>query len=192
MFPCTCWCLFPCVQHPKHSRRDKWIQFNLMRLCGIKDFQQVFNLTQRYERIREREREADSCCRFIWPLFIWAGIIVISSIGSVCLCLEGWLSHSHIALKPERQSTEHFNLVIFRTVVPHWIRCLDILLFFYLFKRIFTSSNNMLPHNATWLSQHRLPQCNPQNIFNLYINPHASLPSRPATCHHLLIVSFKT
>lgn len=28
----------------------------------------------------------------------------------------------------------------------------------------------LLPHKATRLSQHRLPRCNPQNIFNLFVN----------------------
>lgn len=37
----------------------------------------------------------------------------------------------------------------------------------------------LLPHKATWLSQHRLSRCNPQNIFNLLIKLQAT-PLRPS------------
>lgn len=40
---------------------------------------------------------------------------------------------------------------------------------FYL-RFCFTFFRRVLPHKVTRLSQHRLPHCNPQNIFNLLIN----------------------
>lgn len=43
-------------------------------------------------------------------------------------------------------------------------------------------SRGLLPHKATWLSQHRLPHCNPQNIFNLFINLQVTPLLAPALC----------
>lgn len=52
------------------------------------------------------------------------------------------------------------------------------------FEGFTTFSRVLLSLKVTWLNQHRLPHCNPQNIFNLFINPKQLASLFRVSCLH--------